>query len=640
MNKKRKILTVVGARPQFIKSAIVSEALKKYEKDFFLEEVVVNTGQHYDKDMSDIFYNELRIKNPDYNLNIGPNNIYTQLSSIVRKLGDIVTKESPDVVLVYGDTTSTLAAATVSSILDVPLVHIESGERIYRRVGVPEETNRIITDHISTIALTSTKRAVSYLIREGFSPSRIKFVGDPMYDLFIKYNNNNNKSEFIQSFKYKQGAFHLATIHRVQNTNNKELLKSILDALDSSEIPVVLPLHPRVSKILKELRYFPKNNLEIIKPLSYIDFTYILRLCNKVFTDSGGVTREAFFARKPCIIPMENSWWSEVVESGWAIEVGTNSNKITNALNNFIPKNDYPEGLFGNGESSKKIAKALFDFVCKSDKDGAWHRHGYFHQLPKSSSTNFTYSEYEKTLKILIDEGYSFESFSDTQEMLDLGKRFVLMRHDIDLSLEKALMIAEIESKFRVTSTYFIMLRNDFYNIFSKQGTEIINNIVKFGHQIGLHFDCSAYPQNLTNKEFSQACLDECKVINEWFNINIEIISYHRPGKVVMSGDCSISHPLHHTYMPLYTNKISYKSDSRGKWGHGHPLESQAFKDRKPLHILTHPIWWNKRPIAPYQNLHKFIDDSNHLKEYYLSKNNTVYRVGERSQKINYDSKK
>ena len=294
MNKKRKILTVVGARPQFIKSAIVSEALKKYEKDFFLEEVVVNTGQHYDKDMSDIFYNELRIKNPDYNLNIGPNNIYTQLSSIVRKLGDIVTKESPDVVLVYGDTTSTLAAATVSSILDVPLVHIESGERIYRRVGVPEETNRIITDHISTIALTSTKRAVSYLIREGFSPSRIKFVGDPMYDLFIKYNNNNNKSEFIQSFKYKQGAFHLATIHRVQNTNNKELLKSILDALDSSEIPVVLPLHPRVSKILKELRYFPKNNLEIIKPLSYIDFTYILRLCNKVFTDSGGVTREAF----------------------------------------------------------------------------------------------------------------------------------------------------------------------------------------------------------------------------------------------------------------------------------------------------------------------------------------------------------
>ncbi len=440
-----------------------------------------------------------------------------------------------------------------------------------------------------------------------------------MYDLFIKYSNNDKKSEFIQSFKYKQGTFHLATIHRVQNTNSKELLKSILDALDSSDIPVILPLHPRVSKLVKELGYFPKNNLKIIKPLSYIDFTYILRLCNKVFTDSGGVTREAFFARKPCIIPMENSWWSEVVESGWALEVGTDNDKITNALNSFIPKNDYPEGLFGNGDSSKKIAKALFDFICKPNKDGAWHRHGYFQQLPKSSSTNFTFSEYERTLKILTDEGYSFEKFPDAQAMLDSGKRFVLMRHDIDLSLEKALMIAEIESKSGVTSTFFIMLRNDFYNIFSKKGTEIINNIVTLGHQIGLHFDCSAYPQNFTNKELSQACLDECKAINGWFNINIEIISYHRPGKVVMSGDHSISHPLHHTYMPLYTSKISYKSDSRGEW--------------KPLHILTHPIWWNKQPIAPYQNLQKFIDDSNHSKEHYLSENNTVYRVGEFSEK-------
>jgi len=633
INKKIKILTVVGARPQFIKSAVVSDALKS-DRGAKINEIVVNTGQHYDKNMSDIFYAELNIQEPKYNLNAKTGSIYVQLADITRKLGDIVNKERPDIILVYGDTTSTLSASLVSSILDTPLIHVESGERIYRRNNVPEEKNRIVTDHLSSLALTSTYRAIDYLRREGFSNLRVKFVGDPMYDLFLRYRKKDIAFNSEDYFDYSSGKFNIATIHRAQNTDNIEILQMLLESLDESNLPVILPLHPRVSKIIKKINFNPKNNLKFLDPLGYEEFNILLRNCNKVFTDSGGVTREAFFAQKPCIIPMENSWWSEVVESGWAVEVGIDKKMIINSLNYFEPENDYPEGLFGDGDSSKIIIKEILKFAGSIDlnKEFAWHRHGYLKTIPKSNSSNFTYSNYRKIILQLMNSGYSFKLFHQAKKLLNNKNnksKFVLMRHDIDISLEKALKMAKIEYEESIKSTYFIMLRNDFYNIFSENGSDIIRKIIELGHEIALHFDYSSYDSFSSEEQIAKLCNKECRIIEKWFDIKIKIISYHRPNKIILSGRCSFSHPLPHTYMPLFTKNISYMSDSRGEWRYDHPLDSQGFKEGRSLHILIHPIWWNDLPVDPYHNLQKFIDTNQNLTERLLSKNNTVYRVGE-----------
>jgi len=623
-----KIVTVVGARPQFVKAAIVSKELKNHNN---IEEILIHTGQHFDHNMSDVFFSELELKNPNLNLRIQEKSPSKQLSKMIDALSDSLKKEKPEATMVYGDTNSTLATAIVSNQLNIPLIHVEGGERIYRRKNVPEEINRILTDHSSVKILTSTKRALKFLEREGLG-IRSMFVGDPLYDLFLwgLKRQTLNKKNIVEDFNLEENNFILATLHRAENTSNKNILLGLLNTLDECDYKVVLPVHPRIKNILKESNYKPKKNLKLIDPLGYIDFQRLLISAKKVFTDSGGVTREAYFSKKMCIVPMFNSWWTEIVESGWCIEVGRDFEVIKMALNRSEPSEKFVENIFGDGNSKKLIVDELNLISLKESKNldsFPWHKNGTIKDLPKVRNNNFSYSNYEFMIQKFIDSGYSFEFFGDAEKNINENKSFVLLRHDIDMSIEKALKIAEIEKNLGVKSTYFFLLRNDFYNIFSKRATNLIKKILSFGHELGLHFDTDSYVDLDINK-INFECKKEALILGNWFNKKVNTISFHRPNDFILSGDPLLTYPLLHSYMPLFSSEIKYMSDSKGIWNNGNPLDSDSFKNQKPIQILTHPIWWNEKSIDTYQNLLDFLDIESKNSEVNLSNYCKTFRFG------------
>jgi UDP-GlcNAc3NAcA epimerase len=626
----RKILTVIGARPQFVKAAIFSNFLKGSDYKNFFNEVIIHTGQHYDSILSDIFFSELKIPTPKYNLEVGSHSACHQISVMIDKLEPIILEEHPDVILVYGDTNSSVSASIVGAYLNIPVVHVEAGERIFRRKEVPEEISRIITDNVSSLCLTTTKKAYSYLKREGMADNRLAFVGDLMFDAFIIGKDRLNQMDTtpFDCLNLNINSYNLATIHRPQNTNNINVLFELLDTLGKSDIPVFLPLHPRVRNILKNHNYEPKGNLILGEPLGYYGFMKALLNCRKVITDSGGVAREAFFAKKPCIIPMENSWWTEIIESGWGVTVDSSNSSLLDNIKTFNGPDFYPDSVFGDGNSASKIAFNIELFLNKFDGESSWHQYGKLSDLPKTKSTNFHQSNYKKLIKGLLKNGYKFCSFSDYRENLVNNNHFVLMRHDIDMSIEKALEIAKIEYKLGITSTYFFMIRNDFYNILSKSGTRLVNEILSLGHHLGLHFDCDAYRDNINADEINKECSKEVDIIQKWFNKKVDAISFHRPSKLVLEGSASLTSPIIHTYMKSLLKEVHYVSDSRGEWKYGHPFDQDAFKNKMPIQILTHPIWWSESPSTPYHSLLNYIDEKKVDIDNQLAINCEVFRVG------------
>ncbi|MDP3766300.1 MAG: UDP-N-acetylglucosamine 2-epimerase (non-hydrolyzing) [Nanoarchaeota archaeon] len=628
--RNKKILTVVGTRPQIVKAAVISRYIRQIKLQPF-EEVLVHTGQHYDFLLSDIFFKELGLQKPKYNLDVGSHEPAKQVALMLERLDNVIKKELPNLILVYGDTNSTLAASICSMYRDVPLVHVEAGERMYRRNKVPEEYNRVLADNAAFMCLTCTKRAQDYLVREGMCPDRVRFVGDPMYDLFKWAVNRLDKSKITyKSLGLEKGNYHLSTIHRVENTSDYKKTVSLLSTLDASSKPVVLPVHPRLRKILKSLKWYPKNNLRIIEPLGYFEFLSLLLNCDKCVTDTGGVTREAFFARKPCIIPMSNSWWADIVEAGWALESGNDYKMLADALEFFTPPAKAPENLFGDGNSAKRIVEEISNTLEKNELEGKWHRHGNFYSFPdeKPRAGSFTYFDYENIVHKLKSKGYKFAAFHEAEGMLEKKKPFVLMRHDVDMDLEAALQLARLEAKLGAISTYFFLIRTEHYNVFSKEGSEIISGILKLGHHLGLHLDCAQYPKNLSIKEISKACSKEAEMLEGWFGKPVRIVSYHRPDDKVLSGNQNVSSPRKHTYMPIYNKKIKYFSDSNGKWKFGLPAESDEFKQGLPLHILVHPVWWNENSVSGYETLLRLVQKKNDALEHSIAKNCSIYRVG------------
>jgi len=226
-------------------------------------------------------------------------------------------------------------------------------------------------------------------------------------------------------------------------------------------------------------------------------------------------------------------------------------------------------------------------------------------------------SNYKKLIKELIKNEYEFSSFKNYSENLTLNKHFVLMRHDIDFSIEMALEVAKIENELGINSTYFFMVRNDFYNIFSKSGTRLVNKILSFGHHLGLHFDCDAYKDNITDEKINSECSKELEILKKWFNRDVDAISFHRPSKNILKGSYSLTSPVIHTYMKSLMSNVHYVSDSRGEWRYGHPCEQDAFKNKRPMQILTHPIWWGDSLESPNNRLLKFI----HEKQIYTNNN-------------------
>ena len=359
----KKILTVVGARPQFVKAAIVSKAL---EIRGDTKEVLVHTGQHYDKNMSAIFFEELEIPPPTYNLGIGGGTHGQNTGRMLESLEGVLIQEKPDFVLVYGDTDSTLAGALASAKLHIPVAHVEAGLRSFNR-RMPEELNRIITDQLSAYLFTPTQTALENLRKEGIGPHRIHPVGDVMYDATLRFSEiASRKSQILKNLHINPG-YVLSTIHRQENTDSPERLKNILQGLGDCGRKVLLPLHPRTNRKLEALGLKTPGNIRILDPVGYLDMLALEKNASAIATDSGGVQKEAFFLKIPCITLRDETEWVELIQNGANVLTGANPEKISEAIQTTAP---VPEFFpYGNGDAGNKIARILSDSVLHKSKD-------------------------------------------------------------------------------------------------------------------------------------------------------------------------------------------------------------------------------------------------------------------------------
>lgn len=354
-----KVVTILGARPQFIKAAAVSREFKNHPA---IQEVIVHTGQHYDHNMSDSFFEDLDIPRPNYQLSLEGRSHGAMTGNMLRDIEEILIKEKPDAVMVYGDTNSTIAGALAASKLHIPTAHVEAGLRSFN-MKMPEEINRILTDRVSSWLFCPTDVAVSNLVKEGFEnfPCQLVKNGDVMQDAALYYAQfSEEKSTIIEVNKLTNQSFILCTIHRAENTDDKARLESLFAALDeiNKDTPVVLPLHPRTKKMLETFDI--KTAVKLIDPLGYFDMIELLKNTKLVMTDSGGLQKEAFFFKNPCITLRDETEWIELVENGYNRLVGADKALIIQAFKELSTFNhDYDIDLYGNGQASERIARTL-----------------------------------------------------------------------------------------------------------------------------------------------------------------------------------------------------------------------------------------------------------------------------------------
>ncbi len=349
-----KLLTIIGARPQFIKAAALSREISKHNQ---INEIIVHTGQHFDANMSEIFFNQMKIPEPDYNLEINSLSHGAMTGKMLEKIEKVLFKENPDWVLVFGDTNSTIAGALASKKLHIKVAHVEAGLRSYNR-NMPEEINRILTDRISDILFCPTDAAVKNLQNEGFENSNCEIVkcGDVMLDAALFYSELSHKPNFEVPDK-----FILSTIHRAENTDNLKRLRSIFKAFEkiSNEIPIILPLHPRTQKIIQNLK-MKVSIIKIVKPVGYLEMIWLLQNCSLVMTDSGGMQKEAFFFKKPCITLRDETEWVELVDNCYNIVAGADSNIIYSSYKEMKNKSLlFDKNFYGNGNASKIMIQEL-----------------------------------------------------------------------------------------------------------------------------------------------------------------------------------------------------------------------------------------------------------------------------------------
>jgi UDP-GlcNAc3NAcA epimerase len=376
-----KLLNIVGARPQIIKASAISRAIRNYYSDK-ITEILVHTGQHYDKELSGVFFDELEIHKPDYNLGVGSARHGRQTSMMITGIEDILLKEKPDCVILYGDTNSTLAGALAASKLHFPVIHIEAGLRSFNK-NMPEELNRIMSDHSSTLLFAPTNAAFKNLMHEGFRPEnsppytldnpKIYLSGDIMYDntLFFAQLAEKKRAAILNELSVKRDNFILVTIHREVNTDNIVRLEAILTTLKSlSEeflIKFIMPLHPRTIISLKTRLERLYNELlackyiTIVPPVSFLEMTLLEKTSKFIITDSGGVQKESHFFRKPCLVLRKETEWIELVNNGTAVLVDADPEKIRNEFRRFMNDGsdlEYP-GFYGDGKTAEFILKEI-----------------------------------------------------------------------------------------------------------------------------------------------------------------------------------------------------------------------------------------------------------------------------------------
>lgn len=360
-----KIVTIVGARPQFVKAAMVSRAILEHNKNNTspIEELLLHTGQHYDANMSDIFFNSMGIPQPSWQLQCGNGTHGEMTGRMLIEIEKILLDTLPDYVLVYGDTNSTLAGALAASKLHIPVIHVEAGLRSFNK-QMPEEINRILTDHMATLLCCPTFAAVKHLANENIKQG-VHHVGDVMYDAALLFGKLADKSSQVLSLQHLNSKqFRLCTVHRAENTDNRERISEIIDALtdiSSPSFPTVLPLHPRTRNCLEKYEMFSslekQESIRIIPPISFLDMVMLEKHAATILTDSGGVQKEAYFHHTPCITLRDETEWVETVEAGWNQIAGYKKQDILHCLENEPARIEIPE--YGTGNASDKIIGLL-----------------------------------------------------------------------------------------------------------------------------------------------------------------------------------------------------------------------------------------------------------------------------------------
>lgn len=364
-----KVITVVGARPQFIKAAALSRQLQKIEE---IEEIVIHTGQHFDRSMSDVFFQEMSIPEPTYNLNISSLNHGSMTGRMMEGLEKIIIEERPDAVIVYGDTNSTLAAALVASKLHVPVVHVEAGLRSYN-MEMPEEINRILTDRVSSLLLCPSAQAKENLMLEGYGKfkSQIEVVGDVMEDVAMQYSSIVGWDDKIaQDFDIEKNKYLLFTCHRAENTNDSSRMDEIIRGLNAASdyIPVIWPLHPRLKSKIND--YKLSENVNLIEPLGYSEMIRMIKYCSVVATDSGGLQKEAYYFGKYCITLRDETEWTELVENNFNFLVGANAIEFERRVKETMVKtfNSSIE-LYGGGKAAVHASQLIQNFLRSLQND-------------------------------------------------------------------------------------------------------------------------------------------------------------------------------------------------------------------------------------------------------------------------------
>ena len=354
-----KIVTILGARPQFIKAGSVSREISNRTD---IEEIIIHTGQHYDSNMSDIFFSQMKIPKPDYFLGVGGKSHGAMTGQMIEKIEEVLLNESPDWVLLYGDTDSTLAGAIAASKLDIKIAHVEAGLRSYN-MKMPEEINRILTDRVSTMLFCPTSVAIENLKKEGYDNMNctVLDIGDVMYDGALFYRHMAIKpKDIIDSIN----SFILCTVHRAENTDDPNKLNNIFMALGeiSKKVHIILPLHPRTKKLIEQYDIAVADKITIIDPIGYLEMVWLIRNSELIMTDSGGLQKEAFFFEKPCITLRDETEWSELVENHFNILVGADYNRIVSTYDEFTFNTDFSQKFYGEGNASKKICDALIPY--------------------------------------------------------------------------------------------------------------------------------------------------------------------------------------------------------------------------------------------------------------------------------------
>ena len=364
------IVSIIGARPQFIKAAVLSRLIRSKQWASKVKETLIHTGQHYDSNMSDVFFDEMKIPKPDIHLSIGGGSHGQMTGQMLIEIEQQLMKLKPDVVVVYGDTNSTLAGALAASKLQIPVAHVEAGLRSFWKV-MPEEQNRILTDHLSTWLLCPTVTAIDNLNKEGITKG-VYNVGDIMLDAHLYYRQlieeemNNGISRLKKIPELSNGQltsdFALATIHRAENTDDPARLTAIVQALNKLPVKVVLPLHPRTSKVIDNMGLKFASNILVTKPVGYFEILTLQMKCNCIITDSGGLQKEAYFVKKPCVTLRDQTEWVETVESGWNVLAGADKETIIQSVTNLSHPDNYQE-YYGDGRTGQVILETLLENI-------------------------------------------------------------------------------------------------------------------------------------------------------------------------------------------------------------------------------------------------------------------------------------